>query len=313
MYPTSRNPFLPCRFLAGITRAVSERRKYEPPFRAGRAWTLPRLAGRRSGLGRPTEHQSRLESREPAWSPPCFSVHASGAASRRRGRAAGITTLELSLRRPVSPTSPLGWRPAWRPPSGFGHTRFHIQTDETLVDDRGILRAGGAVAERPAAARRARHAGAGRVRAGRRLTQACRVNGGRAAAGCHPRRRDPRRRGSGGPVRRRPVCFLARPAALGGLDRRILAERNPSRLGERTFFGQFVIHPDTRVGALDSVYRFGPTPEQAAITIGELLSSRCGPGRGRPGPHRQERFRGAKTRRRPHRLGRAQADGGGGG
>lgn len=35
-----------------------------------------------------------------------------------------------------------------------------------------------------------------------------------------------------------------------------------------------MIHPDTRVGALDSVYRFGPTPEQAAITIGELLSSR---------------------------------------
>ena len=99
--------------------------------------------------------------------------------------------------------------------------------------------------------------------------------GGRAAAGRHP--------GDGltldgeaveGLAAGDQVCFLARPAALGGLDRRILAERDPSRLGERAFFGQFVIHPDTRVGALDAVYRFGPTPEQAAVTIGELLPSR---------------------------------------
>jgi potassium/hydrogen antiporter len=68
------------------------------------------------------------------------------------------------------------------------------------------------------------------------------------------------------------VYFLARPAALGGLDRCILAERDPKRLGERAFFGEFVIRPDANVGALDALYRFQPTAEQAAVTIGELLS-----------------------------------------
>lgn len=68
------------------------------------------------------------------------------------------------------------------------------------------------------------------------------------------------------------VYFLARPASLGVLDRRILAERDPQRLGERAFFGEFVIRPDANVGALDALYRFQPTAEQAAVTVGELLA-----------------------------------------
>jgi cell volume regulation protein A len=70
------------------------------------------------------------------------------------------------------------------------------------------------------------------------------------------------------------IYFLARPSALAQLDRRILAERDPQRLGERAFFGDFVVRPEATVAALDAMYRFGPEPADAVLTVGELLLSR---------------------------------------
>ena len=59
---------------------------------ASRPWhALARLVRRRSGLRRPTERRTRHESREPACSPPCSSVHA------------GIGALRPPLGNPVSP------------------------------------------------------------------------------------------------------------------------------------------------------------------------------------------------------------------
>ncbi|HPQ25666.1 MAG TPA: potassium/proton antiporter [Gammaproteobacteria bacterium] len=70
------------------------------------------------------------------------------------------------------------------------------------------------------------------------------------------------------------LYFLARPVEMWQLDRRILAEREPQRLGERAFFGDFVVKPDATLGALDAVYRFGLDPADASLTISEFLLRR---------------------------------------
>ncbi len=58
------------------------------------------------------------------------------------------------------------------------------------------------------------------------------------------------------------------------LDRRILAERDPLRLGERAFFGDFFIRPDATLRALDDAYRFGIDPADANLSVGEFLLRR---------------------------------------
>lgn len=67
------------------------------------------------------------------------------------------------------------------------------------------------------------------------------------------------------------LYFLVRPVDMNKLDRRILAEREPQRLGERAFFGDFVIKPDARLDALDAVYRFGLDPADSDLSIAEFL------------------------------------------
>ena len=69
---------------------------------------------------------------------PAFPLPACFPASRRRGRAADGTaqmrsSWGLSPRLVEQP--PLRWRPAGRPPGGFGLRRFRIQVGEDLLDD----------------------------------------------------------------------------------------------------------------------------------------------------------------------------------
>ncbi|MEQ8860610.1 MAG: potassium/proton antiporter [Pseudomonadales bacterium] len=70
------------------------------------------------------------------------------------------------------------------------------------------------------------------------------------------------------------VYLLAPQADLQRLDRRILGERDPQRLGEREFFGEFVIRPDAELGALAAIYGFDLDPSQAETSIGDHLLSR---------------------------------------
>lgn len=70
------------------------------------------------------------------------------------------------------------------------------------------------------------------------------------------------------------IYFLARPTELEALDRRIVGEREPERLGERRFFGEFVIRPQATLGELGAVYGFEVEPEAQARTIGALLLER---------------------------------------
>jgi potassium/hydrogen antiporter len=67
------------------------------------------------------------------------------------------------------------------------------------------------------------------------------------------------------------IYLLARPADLDALDRRIVGEREPERLGEREFFGEFVIRPDATLGALAAMYGFQTDPRGGERTIAELL------------------------------------------
>lgn len=70
------------------------------------------------------------------------------------------------------------------------------------------------------------------------------------------------------------LYFLARPADLAALDRRVLAEREPERLGEREFFGEFVIRPDARLGTLAAIYGFEVDATAAEQSIEEFLLAR---------------------------------------
>lgn len=67
------------------------------------------------------------------------------------------------------------------------------------------------------------------------------------------------------------LYLLAPSSAQEALDRQILGERDPQRLGERTFFGEFVIRPDAQLGALADIYGFPVEPEQRSHTIESLL------------------------------------------
>lgn len=67
------------------------------------------------------------------------------------------------------------------------------------------------------------------------------------------------------------IYLLARPADLDALDRRIVGEREPERLGEREFFGEFVIRPDATLGALAAIYGFELDEASRESSIAELL------------------------------------------
>lgn len=70
------------------------------------------------------------------------------------------------------------------------------------------------------------------------------------------------------------VYFLVRPADLPALDRRVLPEREPQRLGEREFFGEFTIRPDATMRALGTLYGFVPDAEDADCDVAAFLLAR---------------------------------------
>ncbi|MDZ7668037.1 MAG: potassium/proton antiporter [Gammaproteobacteria bacterium] len=70
------------------------------------------------------------------------------------------------------------------------------------------------------------------------------------------------------------IYLLARPTELEKLDRRIVGEREPERLGERQFFGEFVIAPSATVGELSTMYGFSADDAVAGLTISEYISRR---------------------------------------
>lgn len=70
------------------------------------------------------------------------------------------------------------------------------------------------------------------------------------------------------------IYLLARPTELEQLDRRIVGEREPERLGERTFFGEFVIDPDATLGPLAAMYGFPADEASAARSIADYLTAR---------------------------------------
>jgi len=70
------------------------------------------------------------------------------------------------------------------------------------------------------------------------------------------------------------IYLLARPTELEKLDRRIVGEREPERLGERQFFGEFVIAPSATMGALGTMYGFPADDAVAGLTISEYISNR---------------------------------------
>jgi potassium/hydrogen antiporter len=67
------------------------------------------------------------------------------------------------------------------------------------------------------------------------------------------------------------IYLLARPEDLDALDRRIVGEREPERLGEREFFGEFVIRPEATLGALAAIYGFDLDETTLDGTISDLL------------------------------------------
>ncbi len=68
--------------------------------------------------------------------------------------------------------------------------------------------------------------------------------------------------------------FLAAPADLAALDRMMVGEREPERLGEREFFGAFVIRPDADLGELGQIYGFQVDRDNDVRTISDYLLRR---------------------------------------
>ncbi|MAT83532.1 MAG: potassium/proton antiporter [Gammaproteobacteria bacterium] len=68
------------------------------------------------------------------------------------------------------------------------------------------------------------------------------------------------------------IYLLARSAELPMLDRRILAERDPERLGELEFFGEFLIQTEANLKALGDVYGFQVDETDAGLGVGEFLA-----------------------------------------
>jgi len=70
------------------------------------------------------------------------------------------------------------------------------------------------------------------------------------------------------------IYLLARPADLDLLDRKIVGERDPERLGERQFFGEFVIQPTATLSALAAIYGFEVDADAGAMGVGAYLQRR---------------------------------------
>jgi len=70
------------------------------------------------------------------------------------------------------------------------------------------------------------------------------------------------------------IYLLAPSGALDAIDRRVLGEREPKRLGEREFFGEFVIRGDATLGALAGLYGFEVEGEQAPLSVDDYLRRR---------------------------------------
>lgn len=70
------------------------------------------------------------------------------------------------------------------------------------------------------------------------------------------------------------VYLFSRSTDLQALDRVLIGERESSRLGERRFFGEFVISPDAPLGTLAYVYGFDIEEAVASRSIGSLLTER---------------------------------------
>lgn len=70
------------------------------------------------------------------------------------------------------------------------------------------------------------------------------------------------------------VFLFSRSTDLQALDRILIGERESGRLGERTFFGDFVISPGAPLETLAYVYGFDIEAAIAPRTIGSLLTER---------------------------------------
>lgn len=70
------------------------------------------------------------------------------------------------------------------------------------------------------------------------------------------------------------LYLLARPADLPALDRMLVAEHEPARLGERRFFGDFTIDAAAPLGALAEVYGFEVDDAMRATEIGRVMHDR---------------------------------------
>lgn len=70
------------------------------------------------------------------------------------------------------------------------------------------------------------------------------------------------------------VYLLARPSVLAALDKLLVGEREPERLGEQAFFGEFVINPRARLAELGALYGFDVPPEHADWSIARYIHSK---------------------------------------
>ncbi len=70
------------------------------------------------------------------------------------------------------------------------------------------------------------------------------------------------------------IYLLARPRDLPLLDRVLIKERESDRIGERRFFGEFVIDPAAPAGALAALYGVQIEADIADRSIGSLLAER---------------------------------------
>ena len=68
------------------------------------------------------------------------------------------------------------------------------------------------------------------------------------------------------------LFLLARPDELPALDRILVGERDPQRLSERQFFGEFTIDAQAPLGALGSLYGFSVEPDMAPRSIGSVFA-----------------------------------------
>lgn len=70
------------------------------------------------------------------------------------------------------------------------------------------------------------------------------------------------------------IYLLAHATELEKLDRHVVGEREPERLGERAFFGEFVVNPATTLRELAAMYGFSVDDDVAERSISDYLAQR---------------------------------------